>query len=271
MKKFKTKRDINKVKIIVVIIVFLIIFIVISLFRLKQSYPNLTLNLLNSFTHNTPYNLRFLTSDLDDLFNSYSFYKKDVAYKEDKPIIYLYNTHDKEKYNDNTTIYEATKLLKNNLIKLGIETIQEEAKPSELLHTGLTYYNVSRTYIENMIKTNRNIAYFIDIHRDSVTDTTIKIDGKTYAKILFVLGLENKNYLKNKSHILKMNDYLNKNYPGISKGIYEKKGTGVDGVYNQDLADNVILIEIGGIKNNINEINNSTEIISLMLYHMLGD
>ena len=68
-----------------------------------------------------------------------------------------------------------------------------------------------------------------------------------------------------------MNDYLNKNYPGISKGIYEKKGSGVDGVYNQDLADNVILIEIGGIKNNINEINNSTEIISLMLYHMLGD
>ena len=69
----------------------------------------------------------------------------------------------------------------------------------------------------------------------------------------------------------KMNNYLNDNYPGLSKGIYEKKGMGVDGVYNQDLDKNVLLIEIGGIDNNYEEVNNSTEILSLMIYHMFGD
>ena len=37
------------------------------------------------------------------------------------------------------------------------------------------------------------------------------------------------------------------------------------------LKKNVIVIKIGGIKNNINEVDNSTEILSLMLYHMLGE
>ena len=41
--------------------------------------------------------------------------------------------------------------------------------------------------------------------------------------------------------------------------------------YNQDLSQNVLLIEIGGIENNREEINNSTEILSLMIYHILGD
>ena len=271
MKKFKTKKEINRIKLVLIIVFFLILFIIISFFKLKRSNSNLVLKLLNGFNYQTPYSIRFLTSNLDKLFNSYSFYQKDVAYLENKPVIYLYNTHDKECYADNSTIYEATKLLKNNLTKLGIKTIQEEAKTSELLHTGMKYYDISRSFIQNIIKKENNIAYFIDIHRDSVTDTTIKIKEKNYAKILFVLGLENKDYLKNKSIILKMNDYLNTNYPGLSKGIYEKKGDGVDGVYNQDIKENIILIEIGGVKNNIEEVNNSTEIISLMLYHMLGD
>ena len=271
MKKFKTKKEISKIRLILIMVFFLIMFIILSFFKLKKSHSNLVNISLRDFEHNSSYNIRFLTSNLDELFSSYNFQEKKVTYMENKPIIYLYNTHNEEKYNDNLSIYDATKLLKNNLTKLGIKTIQEENKPSELLHTGLSYYDISRTFIKNIMKKERNIAYFIDIHRDSVVDTTIKINGKNYAKILFVLGLENKNYLRNKAIMLKMNEYLNNNYPGISKGIYEKKGSGVDGIYNQDLSDNVILIEIGGVKNSIEEVNNSTEIISLMLYHMLGD
>ena len=271
MKKFKTRRNKNQIKIIIVIILFLVIFIIISFYKNTNSYKNLTNILLNSFDENTDkIKLSFLTSNLDNLFNDYSFYQRDEIYQKNKSTIYLYNTHDTEKYKDNKSIIEATTFLKNNLTKLGIQAIQEERRTSELVTTDLSYYDISRTFIKDVI-INNNIAYFIDIHRDSANNTTIKIKDKNYAKVMFVLGLENKNYLKNKSLLLKMNDYLNKNYPGLSRGIYEKKGSNVDGVYNQDLSSNVILIEIGGIDNNLEEVNNSTEILSLMLYYMLGD
>ncbi len=272
MKKFKTRKKFNKIKIIIAITLFLILFIIISLCKLNSSYNNLTNTLLKEFNmHENTNSLSFLTSRLDYLFNSYYFKKNDVIYQEDKKIIYLYNTHNQEKYNDNTSIFDATKLLKNNLNRLGINVIQEERKTSDYLHTGLSYYDISRTFIKDIMNQDQNISYYIDIHRDSVTNPSIIINNKSYAKIMFVLGLENKNYEKNKAIMVKMNNFLNQNYPGISKGIYEKKGSGVDGVYNQDLEDNILLIEIGGIKNNIEEVNNSTEIIALMLYDMLGD
>ena len=71
---------------------------------------------------------------------------------------------------------------------------------------------------------------------------------------MFVLGLENENYLENKKVISEINDYLNLNYKGLSRGIYEKKGSGVNGVYNQDFSPNTMLIEIGGVDNTIDEV-----------------
>ena len=88
---------------------------------------------------------------------------------------------------------------------------------------------------------------------------------------MFVLGLENKNYKENKNLISKMNEYLNKFYPGLSRGIYEKSGKGVNGVYNQDFHKNVMLIEIGGVDSNLNSVFNSTEIIARALYDVIGD
>ena len=88
---------------------------------------------------------------------------------------------------------------------------------------------------------------------------------------MFVLGLENPNYQENKKVMEEMNNYLNIHYPGISRGIYEKKGQDVNGIYNQDFDKNVLLIEVGGIENKREEVYNSTEIIALMLYHIFGD
>ena len=82
-----------------------------------------------------------------------------------------------------------------------------------------------------------------------------------------MLNLKNNNYLKTKSILLKMNEYLNSNYPSISKGIYEDDKE----ISNQDISNSFISIRVSNVKNNVEVVNNSTEIISLMLYHMLGD
>ena len=44
--------------------------------------------------------------------------------------------------------------------------------------------------------TYSSLKYYIDIHRDSVSKniTTVNINNKNYAKILFVVGLEHNNY-----------------------------------------------------------------------------
>ena len=118
---------------------------------------------------------------------------------------------------------------------------------------------------------NNNFDLLIDIQRDSLSDTSVTINNKQYAKILFVLGLDNPNYLENKEILIKMNDYLNTNYPGLSKGILEKQDDKVNNIYNQDLGKNIILTLIGGVDNTYEEVNNSTEIMALMIYNFLGD
>ena len=55
-------------------------------------------------------------------------------------------------------------------------------------------------------------------------------------------------------------------YPGLSKGILKKSGKDVNGIYNQDISENVILIEVGGVDNNINEVLNTVNALSDILY-----
>ena len=66
-----------------------------------------------------------------------------------------------------------------------------------------------------------------------------------------------------------LDDIANKYYPGLSRGIYKKEGPGVDGIYNQDISSNSILIELGGVDNNIDEVLNTTEAISNILYYYI--
>ena len=249
------------------------LFIILSLRRSEKSYYNFlnTLFLDTSFGKKKIFEGNYLTKKLDYLLPNFSFFEKEVlVYKEKKPLLYLYNTHDTEKYKDDKSVLDATNALFNNLKKLGLDAIKEEKRVSDFLIDGISPYDISRNFISDISKDN-NITYFVDIHRDSVNDTMVTINNKNYAKILFVLGCDNKNYQENKKVLEKMHQYLENNYKGISKGILEKSGKGVNGIYNQDLGKNILLIEIGGVDNNIEEVNNSTEILALMFYDILGD
>lgn len=275
MKKFKTKRSNLKkrnIMIIVFLILFIVMFILISFKTLDISHYKFVNLLINHTAFKEKDNeVLKLVSNFDLLINDYSFNNKKLVY-HNSPIkdVYIYNTHNLEEYSDKKNVFDASILLASNLKKLGINSLVEIRKASDYINTGLNYYEISRSFIIDVMK-KKEYAYYIDIHRDSVKDTKVTINNKDYAKILFVLGKDNASYEANKSVILEMNEYLNNYYPGLSKGILEKSGKDVNGVYNQDLDKNVLLIEIGGIENNIEEVNNSTEILSLMLYSMLGD
>jgi stage II sporulation protein P len=59
---------------------------------------------------------------------------------------------------------------------------------------------------------------------------------------------------------------LKKNYPTLTRGLAIKSGKGVNGIYNQDMSENAILIELGGQYNSIVEVNNTITILTKALY-----
>ena len=87
------------------------------------------------------------------------------------------------------------------------------------------------------------------------------IDGVDCAKIMFVVGKEHDNYLKNLENTKRLNDMIKDKYPTLTRGVLEKEGAGVNGIYNQDLGSNIMLIEVGGNYNNISEVANTIDLI----------
>ena len=206
-----------------------------------------------------------------------------ITTEEKSPILYIYNTHQTEKYSNldvinlDFSVLDASFALRDELRKYGIESIVEEGSIKDILNTNnwnyASSYKVSRMYLENAKKKNSNLMYFIDLHRDSVSKniSTVEINNKKYARTMFLLGLENDNYRENKIILEKLENWLNTNYKGLSRGIYEKKGAGVNGVYNQDFSRNCILIELGGNENTIEEVSNTIEVIAKMFSQYIGD
>ena len=188
------------------------------------------------------------------------------------PLIYIYNSHQTEEYLPSNfiesevkpTVMMADYIMEDIFNKNNFNTIVEERSIKQKLNENnwkyYRSYDASRIYIDDTKTNNPSIKYFIDVHRDSLKrdKTTVEINGKSYAKTIFLIGLENANYNENLEFTTKINDKLNEKYPNLSKGIYKKGGEGVNGVYNQDNSKYTILLEIGGPENNTTEVLNST-------------
>ena len=237
------------------------------LLKVDLSNPSTILN--NSvlgYSYDEPTNL-----DLDKLKQISSYiedpYKVDIT----NPLIYLYNSHQLENYNNDSllaygitpNVLMASYLLKEKLNSSGLATIVEDTNMTEFLSLNnwdySSSYKASRIFLLDKQNTHPTIKYYFDIHRDSVNKklTTVNINNKSYARILFVVGLEHSNYQENLNNVNKLNSIIDKKYPGLSRGIYKKEGPGVNGIYNQDISSKVFLIELGGIDNNIEEVLNT--------------
>ena len=193
--------------------------------------------------------------------------------KESKdPLIYIYNTHQTEEYETSTildysikpTVTISNYILEEIFNKNKLYTYVEETNIKEILNKNSWNYSYSykatRILLEQRKQEYPTLKYFIDIHRDSITKdkTTVIINNKSYAKILFLIGLENPNYQENLLFTEKLNNLINQKYPNLTKGIYKKGGPGVNGVYNQDFSKYLILVEMGGYQNTPIEVLNSS-------------
>lgn len=191
-----------------------------------------------------------------------------------EPRVYIYNTHQLESY-DNTNynnitpnVLMASYLLKEELNKEGIPTIVESSNINEYItQNNLKYYQsyeASRYYVKKTLENNQNLDLIIDLHRDAIEKnaSTVTIDNKEYAKILFVVGMEHENYEANLNITNTINNMIKEKYPTLTRGVITKSGKNVNGIYNQDLNPNSILIECGGYKNSMGEIVNTINLLA---------
>lgn len=222
----------------------------------------------------------------DDVYSLNSDYIEDTNKDNniENPIVYIYNTHQLEEYNKTNleeynikpNVLMASYILREYLNRNNIKTIVETADITDFLNVnGWNYsksYNASRFYLDEAIKKYPNLKLIIDLHRDAIeyNASTVTINDKKYAKVLFLVGLDYENYQPNLDLANSLNNLINSKYPGLSRGVLKKSGKNVNGIYNQDLKNNIVLIECGGYQNNIDEVMNTMIALSDIIKIYLG-
>lgn len=222
----------------------------------------------------------------DDVYSLNSDYIEDTNKDNniENPIVYIYNTHQLEEYNKTNleeynikpNVLMASYILREYLNRNNIKTVVETADITDFLNVnGWNYsksYNASRFYLDEAIKKYSNLKLIIDLHRDAIeyNASTVTINDKKYAKVLFVVGLDYENYQPNLDLANSLNNLINSKYPGLSRGVLKKSGKNVNGIYNQDLKNNIVLIECGGYQNNIDEVMNTMIALSDIIKIYLG-
>jgi stage II sporulation protein P len=188
------------------------------------------------------------------------------SYESFLPLLGLTGHPDANKATDSkTNITIIGELLGKELEKKGIAvTVDKTNIGQELQKRGWKTnqaYDVSRNIVQSALAVNNEIEYMIDIHRDSARKhiTTTMINNKPFARLFFVVGRGSKYYDENVALATAIHESLEKDYPGISRGIFVKGFSDGNGVYNQDLSPNILLIEMGGVDNDMKELKNTVE------------
>lgn len=290
MKKFKTKKRRKKVskKYFLHLIIIILIFLLIK--YLKNTYLDSLDNetiiediITTKFNNNI--NLDFKDKIVKDYFIKSDTLTTLNEIESSNIDIFIYTTHENESYANTFTepynltpnIKTMTYILKDYLEEYNLNVyIEEESVTKKLKENNWSYkysYDASSLLIKEKILNNTSLKLIIDLHRDSGSHktTTLTYNNTDYAKILFVIGKEHSNYEKNYNVATKLNSIIEEELPNLSRGIILKSGNGVNGIYNQDLNPNNILLELGGEENELEELNNTLYILAKCINKYIGE
>lgn len=275
-KHFKSKRRLKKMWILEYLLFLLFIFILIKLciyslvsispisyFQVEMIGHEFYQKLKNSTINNPVLFLEYKNNSKPNVLPVMSVVKESSP----KYRIYIYNTHQNEQYITKEKVLEASYEIKKTLENELIEVVVEEGNISEFLNANNYDYNysyiASRYFIEEELNKN-DYDLIIDLHRDAISKSasTVTIDGVKYAKILFVIGKKNNNYKNNYAIAEALNNKIKEKYPTLTRGILLQEGKNVNGIYNQDLNSNMILLELGANYNTYEEVKNTIRLIA---------
>jgi len=184
--------------------------------------------------------------------------------------IHIYNTHQGEKY-QTKSVKEGSRYLMQLLQQRGYD-VDYETSDFELykMKNNINYkysYSVSKKYLNAALKEHGKYDLVIDFHRDSIKKSlsTLSYENKSYAKLMFVVGKSSSNYPQVKKMSQELSSKLNNKIPKLSRGVYIKQSH-----YNQGTTENMLLIEVGANENTYQEIENSLNILAVVIDEYLS-
>ena len=208
-----------------------------------------------------------------------------------KPSIIIYHTHTTEaftptetqKYSEagyhksldkNYNICRVGEEIKNNIEKnFGIAVLHDMT-----VHDYPSYnnsYRMSKPTIEKLIKKYPSAEIIIDLHRDAFPEgvdlnamrkkMVVDVAGKKAAKIMFVVGKANPHWKDNYNLSSKVKQEMEQIAPGITRETLARDKS----LYNQEISNKAILIEVGADCNTLDEVLVSANIVAKALGKML--
>ncbi|WP_240941077.1 stage II sporulation protein P [Paenibacillus sp. HB172176] len=187
----------------------------------------------------------------------------------DDKVVFIYHSHSRESWfpeikstsNDpssaTTNITLVGKRLADKLEEEGVGAMHSDTDYPSVIkgYRWELSYKYSLKSVQEAMASNKKLKFFFDIHRDSQKRkyTTVDIGGKSYAQVYFIIGHKNPDWKENEAFATQIHDALEERYPGISRGIWGKTAATGNGEYNQSLAADSVLIEIGGVDNTLEE------------------
>ncbi len=208
-----------------------------------------------------------------------------------KKVVFIYHSHNRESWvpelkdkgvTDLNQAYDAKKnvTLLGKRLSAKLEDLGIGASDSDVDYlTSVEKFNYNFSYkyslqtLKQAVAQNRDYTYFFDIHRDSQTRdlTTAAIDGKSYAQIYFIIGHNNPHWEKNEQFAARIHERLEKEYPGLSRGLWGKGAQNGNGEYNQSFSPNDILIEVGGPENTLEESYRTIDVLAKVIADIYWD
>lgn len=207
------------------------------------------------------------------------------------PHVLIVHTHGSECYfpqgieEYSLTDVERTSDKRYNVIRIGdeLEAVLK-AKGISVVHDRNIYdspsYNGSYTRtldaIGKALQKNPSIKVVIDIHRDAMTEkdgtkyrTVADIGGKRYAQMMIVMGtgesgLPHPDWAENLKLAVKLQDRMEKKYPGIMRPINLRKER-----FNMHATRGSMLVEVGTSANSVGEAIESIKLLGGELSEIL--
>ena len=211
----------------------------------------------------------------------------------DGPRFLVYYTHtyegycllEEEKYekkrwytstDSNVNVVAAGTAFYDRLTELGIPAINDTTVHNDGADALISYELSYKTLVKDL-EENPNVLLTLDFHRNGygklingkLKGPTAEKDGVVYAKVMFVVGLDydddqriynqdvNPHWMDNLKLVMAINSELEARVPGITSQISLRRTP-----YNQGLAPNGILAEVGFEGNLVSEAQNTTRLLA---------
>lgn len=206
--------------------------------------------------------------------------KKNTGADNSKPLVIIYHTHTTESYQpydesnfhrekETGTVRDVGNVMTEELNSLGIGVVHDKT-----IHDRPSYnesYDRSLETVTALQKKYPTAKYIIDLHRDAAAyagnvGKTTKINGETVAKFSLVVGQNNANFSKLKAYANKINKKAESMYKGFGGSVIEKTYR-----YNEYIADNYLLLEIGNNQNDIKQVKATGKYFARVLASVIED